>query len=117
MSADHPAEAGADHLASVEHPAHAGAERPAEAGTDHLASVEHPAHAGAERPVDAGEVLGAGGRIAADGVGGGADLPVGAPYETPPDAPAPVPVPIDDPATREGDGGMPPDTLPPPIGG
>ncbi|MGW7056818.1 hypothetical protein [Streptomyces sp. NPDC054887] len=33
-----------------------------------------------------------------------------------PDAPAPVPVPIDDPATREGDGGMPPDTLPPSLG-
>ncbi|MFD5988932.1 hypothetical protein [Streptomyces cyaneofuscatus] len=49
--------------------------------------------------------------------GAGQELPAGAPWETPPDAPAPVPVPIDDPAAREGDGGMPPDTLPPPTGG
>lgn len=49
--------------------------------------------------------------------GPGQELPAGAPWEPLPDAPAPVPVPIDDPATREGDGGMPPDTLPPPIGG
>ncbi|MEU8889216.1 hypothetical protein [Streptomyces sp. NPDC048442] len=33
-----------------------------------------------------------------------------------PEGPAPVPVPIDDPASREDDGGMPFDILPPPLG-
>ncbi|MFD6803566.1 hypothetical protein [Streptomyces cyaneofuscatus] len=80
-------------------------------------STDHPDAAGADHSAEADATLGAGGPTAADGAGAGVDLPAGAPWETPPDAPAPVPVPIDDPATREGDGGMPPDTLPPPIGG
>ncbi|ARF74588.1 hypothetical protein B7C62_21920 [Kitasatospora albolonga] len=73
--------------------------------------AEHggPAHGAAEDP---GQAVGV--PSAPDP---GADLPAGVPWGPPPDAPAPVPVPIDDPATREGDGGMPPDTLPPPIGG
>ncbi|MFI5808103.1 hypothetical protein [Streptomyces sp. NPDC051561] len=42
--------------------------------------------------------------------------PVPDPTHPAPEGPAPVPVPIDDPASREDDGGMPPDTLPPPLG-
>ncbi|MFD6291863.1 hypothetical protein [Streptomyces sp. NPDC060205] len=43
------------------------------------------------------------------------------PLETPPVEPEPDgsvahPVPIDSPATRDGDGGTPADTLPPPLG-
>ncbi|GAA1521665.1 hypothetical protein GCM10009730_31760 [Streptomyces albidochromogenes] len=61
------------------------------------------------------------GAVAPEGAGGEEpgeqSLPPGDPAYPSPDAPAPVPVPIDDPAAREGDGGMPPDTLPPPLGG
>ncbi|MGX1883540.1 hypothetical protein [Streptomyces sp. NPDC055287] len=53
----------------------------------------------------------------AGGEGPGEQSPPGDPTYPSPDAPAPIPVPIDDPVTREGDGGMPPDTLPPPLGG
>ncbi|WP_093799556.1 hypothetical protein [Streptomyces sp. Wb2n-11] len=61
--------------------------------------------------------------MAADGEGdalpgpGEPARPGGDPSHPSPDAPAPVPVPIDDPVSREDDGGMPPDTLPPPLGG